>query len=185
MSVYRIAYRYALSFLSSGEEKGILDRLYKDAELIYETLQTSKELRAVLKNPVIKLKDKKEILSALFSSKINAKTLEFLNFILDKKRDEILPEIFREFLNLRDNREKILRTKIISAVEMGEPSKKEIEIRLNKKFDRKIVASYSSDTSLIGGFVVKVKDLVIDASVKHQLEKLRKKFSEDISILNN
>lgn len=182
MSVYRISYRYANSFFQLAEEKKSLKNFADDVELIYNTLIQSKELRAILRNPVIKQKDKKNLLSKIFGSRIKKETSDFLEFIVAKGREDIITEIMKEFLNLRDEKEGIVRTNIVSSVELTDDVKKNITSTLEKRTSKKVKTDYSVDPNIIGGFIVKIKDTVYDASVKHQLELLRKKFSQEISI---
>ncbi len=185
MSIYRISYRYANSLFQLAEEKKITKKLAVDAELIASTLSKSKELCALLKNPIIKTEKKKEILSAIFDDKISNEIKVFLNFIIDKNREDLLLEIIKEFLNLVDNKEGVLRAKIISAVELDENLKKKIEYELEKREKREIKSEYIIDPAILGGYIIKFNDTVIDASLIHQLEKLKNKFYEDVSILNN
>lgn len=191
MSVYRISYRYANSLFQIAEEKKSLKKLADDAELIFSTLEKSKELKSFLKNPVIKPKEKKNILAKIFKEKVNSDMMDFLDFVIDKNREDILMEIMREFLNLRDNKEGILRAKIISAVELSDSLKKEIESKLEVKEQKKVISQFIIDPNIIGGFVIKFGDTVIDASLTHQLKRLRKKFFDssnelgDINISNN
>jgi len=182
MSVYRISYRYANSFFQLAEEKKFLKNFADDVELIYNTLVQSRELRAILRNPVIKQKDKKNLLSKIFGSKIKKETSDFLEFIVAKGREDIITEIMKEFLNLRDEKEGIVRTNIVSSVELTDDVKKNLTSTLEKRTSKKVKTDYSVDPNIIGGFIVKIKDTVYDASVKHQLELLRKKFSQEISI---
>ncbi|MEW6508029.1 MAG: ATP synthase F1 subunit delta [Bacteroidota bacterium] len=182
MSVFRISYRYANSFFQLAEEKKALEKFAEDVELIYNTLLQSKELRAILRNPVIKQKDKKNLLSKIFSSKLENETSKFLEFLVTKGREDIITEIMKEFLNLRDDKVGIVRTNITSSVDLTDAVRKEISSKLEKKTNKKVLAEFVADKNLIGGFIVQIKDIVYDASVKHQLELLRKKFSEEISI---
>jgi len=183
MSVYRISYRYANSLLLLSEEKKILNKVYEDAELIFSTLAHSKELRAVLKNPVLKPKDKKELLKKIFENKISGESNSFMDFVIDKNREDILFDIYKEFLNLRDIKEGIIRAHVKSAVELSDSLKQKIETKLTDRTSKKVKADFSLDKNIIGGFVVKIDDTVIDSSVKHQLELLRKRFSEEISLV--
>jgi F-type H+-transporting ATPase subunit delta len=185
MSVFRISYRYANSFFQLAEEKKLLDKFADDVELVLNTLVHSKELRTVLRNPVIKQNEKKNLLAKIFGSKIQKATSEFLEFIIEKNREDILTEIMSEFLILKDQKEGIVRTKITSSVELTDSIKKEIVTKLEKRINNRVKPEYSVDQNLIGGFIVKIQDTVLDASVKHQLDLLRKKFSEEITISNN
>ncbi len=182
MSIYRISYRYANSFFQLAEEKKLLKKFADDIELIFNTLYQSRELRSILRNPVIKLKDKKNLLSKIFGSKIRKETSEFLDFIVEKNREDIIMEIMKEFLNLRDNKEGIVRTGITSSVDLTDSVKKDLVSKLEKRTGKKVKPEYYVDKNLIGGFIVKIDDTMLDASVKHQLDLLRKKFSEEISI---
>jgi F-type H+-transporting ATPase subunit delta len=183
MSVYRISYRYANSLLLLSEEKKILSKIFEDAQIIYDALFSSKEFRAVLKNPVLKPKLKKELVKKVFEGKVGSDILSFIDFVIDKNREDILFDIFKEFLNLRDMREGVLRAHVKSAVELSDPMRQKIEQKLAGKTNKKVKADFGIDNSILGGFVVKIQDTVIDSSVKRQLELLRKKFSEEISFV--
>ncbi len=185
MSVYRISYRYANSLLLLSEEKKILKKVYEDAELVFNSLAGSKELRAVLKNPVLKPRVKKDLVKKIFENKVGNDVLTFIDFVIDKNREDILFDIFNEFLNLRDIKEGILRAHVKSAVELSDSLRQKIEQKLTTKTNKKVKADFGIDNNILGGFVVKVQDTVIDSSVKHQLELLRKKFSEEISLVQN
>jgi len=183
MSDYRISYRYANSLLQLSEERKILKQVYDDSELICNTLAKSKELRAVLKNPVLKSKEKKDLIKKIFENKVSSESISFMNFVIDKNREDILFEIYKEFLNLRDIKEGIIRAGVKSAVELSDPLRQKIEQKLSSRTNKKVKADYTVDNSIIGGFVVKINDTVVDASVKHQLELLRKKFSEEVNLV--
>jgi len=185
MSVYRISYRYANSLFKLAEEKNTLAKIAEDVELLFSTISNSKELRTLLKNPVIKSDKKKELLTKIFEGKISDDMMRFIDFVIEKNREDILLDIMQEFLNLRDNKEGILRVQVITAVEIDDNLKKEIEKVLENKERKKIKSTYVINPNILGGYVIRFKDTVIDASLTHQLERLRKKFSEDISISNN
>lgn len=185
MSVYRISYRYANSLFQLAVELDSLNSFADDAALIANTIEKSKELKALLKNPIVKTVDKKNLMEKIFDKKIGNHTLDFIKFVIDKNREDILFEIMFEFLNLRDIKEGIIRAKVVSASELTDKVKKEINTKIESRTNRKVYSKYSIDNGLIGGFIIKVEDTVIDASVSHQLELLRKKLKQDISISNN
>jgi len=185
MSVYRISYRYANSLMLLAEEKKIFKKITDDAELIFNTLNTSKEFRSVLKSPVIKSSDKKILLQKIFEKKISNETVSFLNFVVEKNREDILFDIFKEFLDLADRKNGVSKAKVSSAIELTDQLKQKVVDDFSKKTNKKISANYNIDKDLIGGFIVRIEDTVYDASVKHQLSLLRKKFSEEIILINN
>jgi F-type H+-transporting ATPase subunit delta len=185
MSVFRVSYRYANSLIQLADDKKIVKKISDDAELIYNTLSSSKELRAVLKSPVVKLGEKKNVMEKIFAKKISPESLSFINFVIEKNREDILFEIFKEFLALVDKKNNVIRTKVISAVDFNDKLKQKLIADLEKKTKKTIIADYSINANLIGGFIVRLEDTVYDASVKNQLRLLRKKFSEEINISKN
>lgn len=185
MSVYRISYRYANSLMQLAEEKKIFKKVTDDAELIFNTLNSSKELRSVLKSHVVKLNDKKSLLQKIFEKKISNETASFINFVVEKNREDILFDIFKEFIALADKKNGIVKAKVVSASDLNDQLKQKMIDDLSKKTNKKVSANYNVDTDLIGGFIVRIEDTVYDASVKHQLNLLRKKFSEEIILSNN
>ena len=185
MSVFRISYRYANSLMQLAEEKKIFKKITDDAELIYNTLYSSKELRSVLKSPIVKVNDKKSLLQKIFEKKISSETTNFIEFVIEKNREDILFDIFKEFIALADKKNGIVKAKVVSASDLNDQLKERIIDDLSKKTNKKVSANYKVDTNLIGGFIVRIEDTVYDASVKHQLNLLRKKFSEEVSLSNN
>ncbi|MCX7876009.1 MAG: ATP synthase F1 subunit delta [Melioribacteraceae bacterium] len=182
MSIYRVSYRYANSLMQLAEEKNIYSKVAKDADLIFNSLSQSKEVKAILKSPVVKSDLKKKLLNEIFSNKISNETQNFIDFVILKNREDILIEIFKEFLVLCDKKDGVLRAKVKTAVEVEDTIKNKIKEKLELKTQQKVFANYTIDKNLIGGFIVEIGDQVFDASIKHQLKLLRKKFSEEISI---
>lgn len=168
-----------------AEEKNIFQKISDDADLLFNTLNSSRELRAVLKSPVVKSTVKKSLLEKIFQNKINSETQSFINFVVEKNREDILFDIFKEFLVLVDKKNGVVKAKVVSAVDLNDQIKQKMVGGLEKKTNKKISANYHVDPNMIGGFIVRIEDTVYDASVKHQLSLLRKKFSEEINISNN
>jgi F-type H+-transporting ATPase subunit delta len=185
MSTYRVSYRYAKALLQLAGEKKILNKISVDGELIYNTIFISKELRSVLKSPVVKLNIKKSLVNKIFENKISQETMSFLDFVIEKNREDILLEIFREFLLLIDKENNVISTKVVSAIALNDETKQSIVHNFENRTGKNIKANFNIDPELIGGFIIKIEDTVYDASIKNQLQLLRKKFSEEINVSNN
>ncbi len=182
MGSYTIATRYANALLESSEEKNIFDSVAKDMELIFNTFDASKELRVAIANPILTEEKKIEILREIFGNKVGKDSLEFLFFVVKKGRDEIIYDILKRFIELRDEKLNIVKVLVTSAFELDEKQKEEIKRKLTDYLHKDVRMKYKVTPSLIGGFTVRVGDTVLDASVVHQLELLRNKFlKEDFS----
>lgn len=182
MSDFNVSTRYANALMEFAESKGLLSVVSTDIELISNTLAHSKRLRKTLASPIITDNKKISILDAIFGRLIDSETFKFLKFILSKHRENILFHIVKRFLELRNQKEGKINITITSAYDLLDEQKKSFVSKLELYTDKKVLANYQIDKKLIGGFLIKIGDRVIDASVVHQLELLRKKLrSRDVN----
>jgi F-type H+-transporting ATPase subunit delta len=173
---HKVSVRYASSLLDSAIEKKNLDSVAVDMELVYNTLEGNKELNLMLRSPVVKSQIKSSIIKEIFSNKINSDSLAFLLFVIDKKREDLLENIAKKFLALKDDYFGILNVEIITAYDFTSDQKEKIQHQFEANLKKTIRLKFVTDQSLIGGFVANVADTLYDASIKHQLELLRKQF---------
>lgn len=184
MAEFKVSVRYAESLMGIAEDKKNLDRIANDAELIISAMESVRELQLVLSNPVIKPELKLSILNEIFKSKISSDTLNFLKFVVGKGRENLLYDIMKSFMNLRDAKLGIANINVKTAFELDEKGKEELINLFNKILNKKIKFKYDVDPEMIGGFIATVDDTVYDASLKHQLELLRKQFKQGGTALN-
>jgi F-type H+-transporting ATPase subunit delta len=173
MSISKVATRYAESFLSTAIEKSVLSEVSDDLNFILETINASEDLRRFLNSPIIKTELKKSIIKEIFSNKISINSLKFLEFVVEKRREEFLINILHKFNELKDDYLGIVRLEIKSAFQLTEQLKATLLKKFEEIFNKKIEANFIIDEKLLGGFFVKHRDTVFDASISHQLEKLK------------
>ncbi len=184
MSYGKVAIRYATSLLESSVEKKNLERTAEDMQIVLNAILSSSLLRRFLENPVVKTEQKKSILKEIFEKRVSSDTLNFIEFVVDKNRENALKDIAEKFLELKDEYSGVARVFIKSAYELSSEQKSLIEKRFESILNKKIIANYSVDENVIGGFVAKVKDTVYDASISHQLELLRQQLLKGSLLLN-
>lgn len=181
---YKVSMRYASSLLDSAIERKNLDTIFNDMELISSTIEGSNQLQLVLQNPVVKSKVKSSILNELFQNKVDKNSLEFINFVVEKGREDLLLSIVKKFLELRDEHEGIVNVVVTTAFDFSEDQKELLKQNLEQKINKKVRLKFKLDPNIIGGFIARVSDTVYDASVKHQLELLKKQFMQGGASLN-
>ncbi len=185
MSSYNISTRYANALMELATEKNILEQVADDMQLVFNGIASSKELRTILKSPVISPEKKEAILNGIFQDKIGDVSNNFIQFIVKKNREDIIYDIlkrFKELYNIKTNR---VEAYIKSSVELTDEQKKQLQSSLEKFTKKEVIPFYSIDESIIGGFVVKINDTVLDSSIKQQLNRLRKKLFEQNDIILN
>lgn len=176
MGILNIANRYANALMEFAIEKELLEKVSADVDLIYNTLKASRELQVLLTSPVLKQDKKLGILEDIFSNKISGEVLTFLHFIIKKNREDVLFQMMKQYLELRDQKLGIINAEVTSSLELIDEHKEKLRMKLEDYTRKKVKISFSLDNKLIGGFVVRIGDTVLDASIKHQLELLKEQF---------
>ncbi len=180
MSAYRVARRYAEAAYGLAEEQKLGERFAADLAVIQETIRSSREFVAFLKSPVISSDRKRTILSELFKSRLSGFTVNFLNLLVEKGREDLLGDIAGEYFRLRDDRQGLVTLDVRAAAEMNSDQQKAIVSRFESLTGKKVRAAFSIDAELKGGFVARIGDTVYDGSLLRQLELLRERFAEGV-----
>jgi F-type H+-transporting ATPase subunit delta len=184
MADYKVSVRYALSLLESSLEKKTLDKVNADVSLIYKTLKANGELRRLLLSPVVKSEIKSGVLKDIFSNKVTSETIDFMSFVIDKNREDLLESIFEKFFQLRNEKLGIVEVEVKTAFEFSPEQSERLKKNLEQLIGKKVILNFIVDTKVIGGFIARVGDSVYDASLQHQLDLLKKKFLQGSPALN-
>lgn len=178
MSSYRIASRYAKSLIDLAIEQGKLDRVLEDINS-FEKATHNRDFMLLLRSPIVKADKKEKVMDALFKDKLDPLTHSFLQIIVRKGRESQLAEIAQEFINQYRDIKGISIVEVISAEPLAQDIIESIRRKLvgSKLTHGNIEFRTSVDPDLIGGFVISFEDKLYDASIKHQLDELKKQFS--------
>lgn len=175
MSIARIAGRYAKSLLDLAQDGNKLDKVKGDMASFSKALEV-RELKLMLKSPIITTDKKRAVMKSLFDGKVDELTMAFFNIILTKGREEYLPEIADTFEEQYKSFKGITSVKLTTATSMSEEVVSKIKAKLEASSDtaNTIEIETAVDPELIGGFVFEFGDRLYDASVAHRLDVLRK-----------
>lgn len=176
--VLKVARRYANAFLQIGIEQNILDRILEDVLTIYDTIQNSRELKLFLRSPIIKSDEKRTALNAIFDSSVEPLTMQFLELITKKGRENLIEQIMKAFIDLYKKYSGIIDIDVFTAMEMPDSTRADLKKALEQTTRLKVDLNYNKDSGLIGGMAVRIDDTVIDGTIKHKIDQLRKLFKE-------
>ena len=127
-----------------------------------------------LNNPLYPLDVRQKVMAKIAESvQADAIMTSFLNLLIEKKRADILPEIAYELQVMVDKDLNISHGSIISAFELDQTLLGKIQATLEKLTGNKVILETQVDPSIIGGIIAKVGDLVLDGSIKTQLNGLK------------
>nr|YP_010277105.1 ATP synthase CF1 subunit delta [Thalassionema frauenfeldii]UHY40628.1 ATP synthase CF1 subunit delta [Thalassionema frauenfeldii]UHY41016.1 ATP synthase CF1 subunit delta [Thalassionema frauenfeldii] len=171
----KIAAPYARALFDFVKETGTLFEVTSDIQNIQGLLFKSKELFKCLQNPLVSNEAKQEILIKVAGKKMNHETLQFLTTLIKRNRINLLSTIIFSYLELVYKTANSQAFQIVSATDLSNGQR----TRLIKKIksvseNNRIMVQFSTDKSLIGGFLIKNQDKIIDYSVKNKLKTLAK-----------
>jgi len=145
------------------------------ASLVAEMAQAAQhpEMRQVLSDPHLDAGGRVDLLRSVLKSPVNDEAVNFLTLLAQNDRLVLLPEIAKQFMQLKNRHEGSADACIETAFELTEAQVAELVGGLEKKFDVKLKPDVRVDPSLIGGVRVTVGDQVLDTSVRAQLDRMR------------
>ncbi|WP_020596806.1 ATP synthase F1 subunit delta [Spirosoma panaciterrae] len=177
MAIATVAARYAKSLLDLAQEKGLTETMYKDMQFFKKTLDGSRPLLLMLKNPIVRAEKKSAILNAVFASHVDSVTMSFFQIIAKKNREPIMDAIAEEFINQYDRLKGVERATVITTVPLTDALRKQFKAMVTKTTGSQLVElDEKIDSKLVGGYVLRVGDQQIDESIRSQLNDLRLKF---------
>mgnify|MGYP005838352947 CR=1 FL=1 len=174
METSKIGVRYAKAFFELVAERKILEKAAEDIRTIQSVWKESEDLQVALLNPVIPPSGKKKIIKALFAGKVEEITIHFLDLILQNRRENYLPDILRRFMHLYTTSLGVKPAELITAVPVSEEIAGRVSEVLRRMFKSEISVTPVVQPSLIGGFIVRIDDLQIDASIVSQLRLIKR-----------
>lgn len=175
MNESKIAVRYAKAFFQVAQEKGMLDKLRGDINLLFEMCE-QEDFILLLESPIVKTSRKKNIFGELLKGKVDALALNFVNMIADNKREAYIPAICRNFIAQYREFKGVKAAKVTTAIALDKKLEDKIKKTIGDLFNTEVELSTEENNDIIGGFVLRVGDQQIDASVASKLKKIEREF---------
>ena len=166
------AIRYAKAILELSSETNAVDQVASDMERIVEAGNDTGDFQVFLNSPVIKTDKKISILKVLFPEFTDL-TTSFIELITKNKREYLLTEIASAFVSLLKKQNGIVPISVTSAVKLEKQTLNQILEKLKSHVDGEFEVTEEVDPALIGGFVVRMEDKQIDASIASQLNRMK------------
>ena len=173
MSGSRIASRYARSLyrLSEGNAKGALQSL-EALKSIGELFKIDQSAR-VMRSPVMPADLKQSLVDAAIAKANGSSAIKnFCTVVIAAGRVNLFPQIIDIFQELIDESEGRIHAQVKTAVELGSGELDEIKSTLSSAFKKKVEVVQVVDATLLGGFVVRVGNMLLDYSVRTKLDAL-------------
>jgi len=168
-----VARVYAEALFEAGRDKGNLDRLREQLGQFVDVVDRNRDLQVFLFSPYLSSNDKKDGLRRAVTG-AEPELSNFLELLVEKGR---MPEIFRirrELDELWKKANRRLDVTVTSAIALDPGVVGKIGEEVERQTGEKVELSSEVDDEILGGIVLRVGNMVLDASIRTRLEKLRK-----------
>jgi F-type H+-transporting ATPase subunit delta len=166
-----IARPYAEAVFAHADETGKLD-LWQEMLSFLAAVVEDESLVQTVSNPLIELDALTELLLEIGGGRIPEEGANLVRLLVRNRRLSVLPEIKVLFEALKADKEKVLGVHVTTAYVLKPAQEKLIAEALKAKLGRDITITSEKDTDLIGGIHIRAGDMVIDGSVRGQLQQL-------------
>jgi F-type H+-transporting ATPase subunit delta len=168
-----IASVYARSLFEAAQDADKLDEVKEQLGQVADAVEGDRDLQVFFFSPYLTSDEKKDGLRKAITG-ADPLVENFLELLVENHRVPALFRIRREYDGLWDQVNKRLPVTITSAVELDEQTVRQIGDRIGEQTGRKVELATAVDPDVLGGLVVRVGNTVLDASIRHRLEQLRK-----------
>ncbi len=172
----RLATRYAKSLLDLSVEQNQLEAVYADMKLLKGINKSNPDFVALLRSPIITSDKKDKILDAVIGKNVSQISMLFIRLLITKKRESNLPEIVTAFLEQYNKLKNIEIVKITTATAISEELKDSIIAKVKSVDSKAIEIETAVNEELIGGFKLEIAGTLIDATILHDLNNIKKQF---------
>lgn len=176
MKSTKVASRYAKALLELAIDQKKIDSVSGDMAMLHQTCEESRDFDLLLASPIVKADKKIEIFERVFDQ-FEDVTMGFVKLITKNGRESLLKEISASFDAQVKEHKGIVPLTLTSAVKLDDKTKEAILAKLEGSVKGQFEVEEQIDESLIGGFVVRMGDNQIDASIASQLNNLKQRLT--------
>ena len=173
----RVAKRYAKSLLTLVIDQNELESTYQDMQLVADTCEASHDLSLLLRSPIVKGDKKTAIIHQIFGKKISELSLSFIDIITNKGREAHLEQIANEFISQYKLHKNITTAVVTSAIPLDKDLREKILAIVKAASKGEVDLVEKVDENIIGGFIIRIGDKQVDASIHSRLHALKMEFS--------
>ena len=171
----RVAKRYASALFHAGRRLGKTEAVQADLDGLVLLWQQTPALRHAMESPLVPPERKHGLMRRALEGKVDPLTLGFLDLLVEKRRESILPEVREEYLRQADAARGLIRAHAQVAVPIDDGQRAALVAGLERRTGKRIELTVETSPAVLGGVLVRMLDTVIDGSVRGSLERLRER----------
>lgn len=179
MNTGPIAHRYAKALLKFVQETGAGEKVYSQVCVLVLRMQEYRQLADVIeKHPELSLERKKEILDAALGERLSEELSRFVSLVHENGRMDSFERMLYSFAEQYRKAESIKVGRLVTACPV-EGLKGRLQSILSERMGATVLLEENVNPEILGGFVLKIDDLLMDASVDGYFRALRRELIDN------
>lgn len=175
-----IAVRYAKALYESARENKISEKVLNDFQYIEKLLSEVKEFSELIHSPVVQVSKKLKVMESVIKNHCQDLTFRFLEMITRNKRETYLPAMIRKYYQLYRKDQGIIRATLTTVADSQTETLEKIKVLIKEKYRAEVEFEQQKDPDLIGGFILRIEDEQLDASIASQLKKIKRDWEHSV-----
>jgi len=172
-----LAQVYANALFEVASENDVTDDVREQLGQFADELDENRDLQVFLFSPYFSSQEKKDGISKIVDG-ADERFLNFLELLAERHRMPAIFRIRRAYDALWREENKLLPVTVTSAVELDEGLVEGLGKRIEEQTGKKVELTSKVDSDVLGGLVLQVGNMVLDASIRNRLEQLRKQVAK-------
>jgi len=168
------AVQYARALLDLANEKKQAEAMGHELAELAKIIESNKSLGSFLGDPGISAGDRAELLNKVFKGRVSPLVFNVMGVLNSKGRLGLLHSVTQAYQDLLDEQLGKVEVDVIVAHRLDASALEQVRQRISQALKKDAVVHQYVDEKIIGGIVVRVDDKLIDASVKSQLEAMKR-----------
>lgn len=164
---------YADAMFSLAMEEERLDEFWEAANIVEQIFRQEPDFLALLHQPKLSKEEKEQVIREVFGGRIPKEMEGMLLLLMKKGHVDEMVSVMDSFIALVKEEKKIGKAQVITAIALSKEKKEQVESRLLAiTAYRQLEMEYVVDPNLFGGMVIRMKDRVVDTSIRTRLQTL-------------
>ena len=175
MNEATIGRNYAEALLALAGKDGDVEQWGQLLDGIATAMREDQTLRTFLESPKLAAGQKIDILEKALGRRVPRLFLRFVETVIQKRRQMLIPAIAIEYQALIDESENRLHANVTVARQPAEREKDALARQLSRLFGKRVIPHIFHNPAILGGVIVRVGDTVMDGSVRKRLSVLKQR----------
>ncbi|MBQ4917911.1 MAG: ATP synthase F1 subunit delta [Muribaculaceae bacterium] len=168
--------RYAKALYKFAIEEKASEEVYLQMKRLSESYEALPELKKTVDNPFLPVADREKVLLSASGAEKDGCLDKFILMVIKNNRESSMREMALSYGKIYREANNIAQVNIVTATQLPDDKLSQIiEVVQHQLEGKTIERTVTVDKDLIGGFTVQVDSMVLDASIKNELKKLRLK----------